>query len=669
MTKKQKLCTLAVALLVALAIAPQTAFADDATQVAGDNLAAQTQEETQMPSDNPAEPKTEKGENELTAAAIPEPTAEEEAEKLGETAQPAEQDELAYPVIEASAAEEQEGLPSANETAIATQAPPPLSEGAFSIKPQIAYGTALSCGATRNAAAIKIENIDGTYNQVFYFQSNGSGLFAIFSLYSGLALDASGSSVQQTSYSASSDQLFEIREVSGFLAIVSKSGRALIASGSTVKTGAYDKNAVAQQFRITEAPLVIPGVQVLFTAGSIQESMGVANSSRSEGAACKANTYAGEEGQKVTVARNGAGYEIRPLSSGMDFVPSGSSIIQKTTSFAWRVTFAQSGSRRGLVWLDPATNNAAQKSGTDVKMAALVANTAQAFLPARISAVVNGCYSVKNLGSGTVLEIAAGNWANGANVQMYASNGTGAQIFNIKNMGSGLCQIVNAMTGYAVSAADSNAYQYTFSGAYDQLWIPVASKGGGVAWINASTGRALNATGTSNGANASTISPNNSKLQSWTLVKTSYTSDPVLQTAMRHVTNSSSATDYQIMVDRNNCRTIVAEKSGGVWRPIYNWSCSPGAPATPTVGGSYTITGRGYSFSGALGGTPYTCYYYTQFWGDYLFHSIPYHQGTWNVQDGRLGQKLSHGCVRLATENAKWLYDNIPYGTYVYIYN
>lgn len=36
--------------------------------------------------------------------------------------------------------------------------------------------------------------------------------------------------------------------------------------------------------------------------------------------------------------------------------------------------------------------------------------------------------------------------------------------------------------------------------------------------------------------------------------------------------------------------------------------------------------------------------------------------------DDRLGMNLSHGCVRLATSNAKWIYDNIPTGTTVVSY-
>lgn len=72
---------------------------------------------------------------------------------------------------------------------------------------------------------------------------------------------------------------------------------------------------------------------------------------------------------------------------------------------------------------------------------------------------------------------------------------------------------------------------------------------------------------------------------------------------------------------------------------------------------------KGYVF-----GHGYSCYYYTQFYNDYLFHSVLYNEGTRVVQDGRLGQHLSHGCVRLAIENAKWIYDNIPCGTKVVIW-
>ena len=125
----------------------------------------------------------------------------------------------------------------------------------------------------------------------------------------------------------------------------------------------------------------------------------------------------------------------------------------------------------------------------------------------------------------------------------------------------------------------------------------------------------------------------------------------------------SSATNYLILVDTQNCRVGIYYGRYGAWAPVKEFICSPGAPSTPTVKGEFTVQNKGYVF-----GNGYSCYYYTQFYSDYLFHSVLYYQNTSRIMDGRLGQRLSHGCVRLAIENAKWIYDNVPRGSKVVIW-
>ena len=49
-----------------------------------------------------------------------------------------------------------------------------------------------------------------------------------------------------------------------------------------------------------------------------------------------------------------------------------------------------------------------------------------------------------------------------------------------------------------------------------------------------------------------------------------------------------------------------------------------------------------------------------------LFHSIIYNLDG-SIRDGRLGMKLPDGCIRLAKVNAKWIYDNVPAGSTLYI--
>lgn len=126
----------------------------------------------------------------------------------------------------------------------------------------------------------------------------------------------------------------------------------------------------------------------------------------------------------------------------------------------------------------------------------------------------------------------------------------------------------------------------------------------------------------------------------------------------------SSSTQYLILVNRSTHKVGIFSGWQGNWRCVNYWDCSDGAPSTPTVEGTFTVGIRGYYFdSGAS-----RCYWYTQFKGNYLFHSVLYNKnGT--LRDGRLGMPLSHGCVRLDINNAKWIYDNIPAGTTVVVYH
>ena len=128
--------------------------------------------------------------------------------------------------------------------------------------------------------------------------------------------------------------------------------------------------------------------------------------------------------------------------------------------------------------------------------------------------------------------------------------------------------------------------------------------------------------------------------------------------------NLSSSTSWLILVDTHANKVAVYRGSKGNWAEQKYWSCTSGASGSPTVKGSFTVGSKGKAF-----GSGYTCWYYTQFYGNYLFHSILYNPGSMSsVQDGRLGINASHGCVRLALANAKWIYDNIPRGTKVYVY-
>lgn len=102
---------------------------------------------------------------------------------------------------------------------------------------------------------------------------------------------------------------------------------------------------------------------------------------------------------------------------------------------------------------------------------------------------------------------------------------------------------------------------------------------------------------------------------------------------------------------------------------IKEWLVSTGQnDSTPL--GRFTIQNRGEWFfsekyqQGAM--------WWVSFkdWGVYLFHSLPMDRDRSIITEEaeKLGSPASHGCVRLEIDKAKWIYDNIPQGTDVYIH-
>ena len=127
--------------------------------------------------------------------------------------------------------------------------------------------------------------------------------------------------------------------------------------------------------------------------------------------------------------------------------------------------------------------------------------------------------------------------------------------------------------------------------------------------------------------------------------------------------NFSSETDYFIWVDLKNFKVNIFNGSTNNWILVHSYLCTIGKKATPTPKGTYTIGVKGLYFGVNKG---YKCWYYTQFKGNYLFHSIIYNLDG-SIRYGRLKMALSDGCIRLTKINAKWIWDNIPRGTKVVI--
>lgn len=128
--------------------------------------------------------------------------------------------------------------------------------------------------------------------------------------------------------------------------------------------------------------------------------------------------------------------------------------------------------------------------------------------------------------------------------------------------------------------------------------------------------------------------------------------------------NIKSPTINLLTTDLVNKLTYVFEKDdNGRWKQLYKWSCDVGKPSTPTIRGTYYIVGRKPYF----GSDTYRVKYATRIRGSYYYHSILFDPEGNEIIDDTLGQAISHGCIRLAVENAQWIYDNILDGTAVVI--
>lgn len=128
--------------------------------------------------------------------------------------------------------------------------------------------------------------------------------------------------------------------------------------------------------------------------------------------------------------------------------------------------------------------------------------------------------------------------------------------------------------------------------------------------------------------------------------------------------NINSTTNYLIITSTKNKYTYIFEKDNDTWDMLYKWSCTVGKPSTPTISGVFLV---GIKYP-AIGDENSSVKYATNITDEYYYHSIIYNETGLSIKDDRLGVAISHGCIRLATSSAKWIYENVPEGSTIIIY-
>ncbi|MCH5270552.1 MAG: L,D-transpeptidase [Lachnospiraceae bacterium] len=129
--------------------------------------------------------------------------------------------------------------------------------------------------------------------------------------------------------------------------------------------------------------------------------------------------------------------------------------------------------------------------------------------------------------------------------------------------------------------------------------------------------------------------------------------------------------NYTIYVNTTeNVVTVMEEKADGTSEVVKAMVCSCGAPGHATPQGTFS-TSDYYDWRILVDGSYGR--YAVRFNGHILFHSVPYLEKSpdtleWELYN-QLGENASLGCVRLTTEDIKWIHDNCKVGTTVVVYS
>lgn len=556
------------------------------------------------------------------------------------------------------------------------------------------------------ANAVVWTSNDGT-NQLFRVTVEG-GYHRLTAVHSERSLDVAegcpipGANIQQAGTAAGAkSSLFSVTQnpngsytltnvASGLVMTVAGSGKGANVYGDAVTGG------TTQQFKlIRRIDLLTEGLYEITPATNSQMRLDVSGQSRDNGANVAIWTDNGGQNQKwdiMLVAGKQNTYTIQAVMSGAYLaaegtgkganvsqraIDAGNAAAQWVPSYSGgRVMFQNVAS--GMM-LD--VTGCGAKAGTNIEIWTANGTSAQSFSLARTHPIGNGYYYIEfEANADLVLDVSGKATGSGGNVISYTNNAGGNQKWYFQRQSDGTYKILNAHSELPLAVAGASAVpgtnveQASASSSAAQRWNLVYNHDGSFSIASAlDSSVVLSIAGgvPSNSANADIQSNVSNDGQRFIFESTDYAYGTLTmsdsQLAMyKRAQGYSSPTDWLILIDNDACWVGVFKYEGGRWLMERYFRCSNGKGSTPTVRGTYYVGAKGYTFGSDQG---HACYWYTQIYGDYLFHSTLYQPYSFYHLDSRLGMHLSNGCVRLHIDNAKYIYDYVPHSTKIVSYN
>ena len=413
----------------------------------------------------------------------------------------------------------------------------------------------ISGGSSSNGANVQTYAANGTFAQVFKFVYE-NGYYRIVNAQSGKALDVDGGNVcpgtnvhQWSGDGNNANQLFSIvhNDDGSYTATNKATGLVLSVASSNVY-GDVPSDSASQRLAFTKLTSLLPeGFFTISSSASSSAVLDVASGSASDGANVQlygSNKSIAQKWKVTKVADRDNTYTVESLVSGKVLTADedGNVCVRSFDNADAQLWTAQI-DKGGINFVNVATGKVldaaggSTSNGTNIRTYDFNGTLAQSFKLSTCSLVDSGTYVIAAASNRSkVLDVASGSRSNGANVQLWSSNDSGAQKWNVSVNSDGTISIQNCRSKKyldvlnAQGASGANVQQWQGNGSAAQRWL-VDYVGGGSFVIRSALNGSLvldvNGGALNDGANIQIYTANGSDAQGFYFAQTSYTPEAV----------------------------------------------------------------------------------------------------------------------------------------------
>lgn len=325
-------------------------------------------------------------------------------------------------------------------------------------------------------------------------------------------------------------------------------------------------------------------------------------------------------------------WKVTSTATGFTFVPAANSKVALTIDANGNAIVASS-SKQGVkkFWLFGSAGSSVMKSGT---------------------------YTISN-SNGLLLTVPNRSIGKNKRLKVNTNENNLGQVFEFQYVSGGYFKITNMNSGFALTASGSKVVQKKYTKSKKQLWMPMLQPTGEVKFLNKGTKKLLDIAG----AKAAVANGSDKVTQNWKISPAASGLSAVAKRALYKANTRKSKSKYNLVADLTAHEFFVFQKAykkgkKGPWVLKDSWRISSGRNKCTRPLDS-TITSHSYRLY------DFYCFYASGIGGGSWIHSLIYtnNYAPTKISDGRLGMNISHGCIRMAINHAKWVYKNCPIGT------